>query len=290
MQMRQDVRFYSEGSAVAGHLYLPDSAQFPVPGIVLCHGFAGIKELLVPSFAEYFCTKGYAALTFDYRGFGGSEGEPGRLVPLRQIRDIRNAVTFMQSLEKVDSKRIGLWGTSFGGANAIITASSDDRIRCLCVQLTFGDGSRVVTGNMSEEEKTKFFATLQKMQEKKVLTGKEMMVSIHKVLSDPQSKAFFESHVSQFPHLNIKIPFLTVAETLEHKPEKFLRDLRIPIHIVAAGKDGVNPPQESLRLFEAASDPKELSIIEDASHYEVYQGDFFERVVGRQTAWFDRYL
>jgi len=65
---------------------------------------------------------GYAVLAFDYRGFGESEGERGRLVPAEQMTDIRNAVTYMQTLGEVDPERIGLWGTSFGGANAIIEA------------------------------------------------------------------------------------------------------------------------------------------------------------------------
>jgi alpha/beta superfamily hydrolase len=45
--------------------------------VLLCRGFAGIKELLLPAHAERFQKAGVAALTFDYRGFGGSEGEPG---------------------------------------------------------------------------------------------------------------------------------------------------------------------------------------------------------------------
>lgn len=288
--MRSNVSFYSDGGKIAAHFYYPENANGKSPAIVLCHGFAGVKELLIPDFAEYFCNNGYAALCFDYRGFGESEGEPGRLVPDFQLRDIANAITWLQSREEVDASRIGLWGTSFGGANAIVTAARDERVKCLCVQLTFGSGSRVITGGMQQEEKEKFLQTIAKMREKKTIANREMMVPIHKVLTDVQSKAFYEEYVTGFPALAIKLPFLTVAETMAYAPEAYLCGCRVPIHITGAGNDSVNPPSESFRLHELASAPKELFMVENVGHYDVYKGDVFKNVVQRQTVWFNRYL
>lgn len=288
--MHHSINFFSEGSKIAAHLYLPSPISVPLPAIILCHGFAGVKELLLPSFARYFSERGYAALCFDYRGFGESEGERGRLVPEYQIRDIQNAITYLQSREDIDGDKIGLWGSSFGGANAIVTAARDKRVKCLCVQLTFGDGERVITGAMSPEEKSKFLDTIRKMQQKKVTSNRELMVPIHKVLSDEQSKTFYNENVVLFPALENKIPFLTVAETLGHKPELFLDDLAIPIHIVSATDDSVNPPQESQILYEKAHEPKTHLVVKGASHYKVYEGEFFNLVANAQMEWFRKYL
>lgn len=93
---------------------LPDNPA-KVPAIILCHGFCGIQELLLPAFAEAFVNAGFAAVTFDYRGFGASEGERGRLVPALQIEDILAVSRWVQTHPQIDSERIGLWGTSFGG-------------------------------------------------------------------------------------------------------------------------------------------------------------------------------
>jgi pimeloyl-ACP methyl ester carboxylesterase len=288
--MYQSVNFFSEGARVAAHLYQPSPLPSRVPAIILCHGFAGVKELLLPSFARFFCERGFAVLCFDYRGFGESEGEPGRLVPEYQIRDIRNAITYIQSRDEIDPDRIALWGTSFGGANAIVTAAQDKRVKCLCVQLTFGDGERVITGAMSPEDKTKFLDTIRKMQQKKVTTNKELMVPINKILTDEQSRAFYNEKVASFPALHIKIPFLTVAATMEHKPETYLNSVTIPIHIVAAGNDSVNPPGESQILHAKANEPKALFNVENASHYEVYEGVHFNAVAHEQARWFGMYL
>lgn len=95
------------------------------PAIILCHGFCGIRETLLPSFAEEFTQAGFSTITFDYRGFGDSDGERGRLVPTMQIDDIISVVNWAIEQPSIDAQRIGLWGTSFGGCHvfgAAVTA------------------------------------------------------------------------------------------------------------------------------------------------------------------------
>ena len=53
---------------------------------------APIKEITLPGYAERFAAAGFAALAFDYRRFGASEGEPrNQLDPHDQLQDVRNA-------------------------------------------------------------------------------------------------------------------------------------------------------------------------------------------------------
>ena len=281
------VTFLSENYQIAGTLYLPTLlAGHKAPGIVLCQGFAGTKEMLLPAYAEKFAKNGYVALAFDYRGFGGSGGEPGRLVPKLQVEDIKNAISFLSSVDEVDSGRIGLWGTSYGGANAIVAASEDKRIKCLCIQLAFGDGERCITA----KDISKLKETLAKLRDKKESTGKELMVPISKILSDKQSKKFFQEYSDAFPALKIKIPFLTILETINYKPENYLKNLHIPILIIGAEKDLVSPISETYSLYNLASEPKELMVASGATHFDLYKGDFLEQVVNKQISWFDKHL
>lgn len=288
--MNRNVEFYSEGSNVKGILYQPENDKEKKPAIVLCHGFAGVKELLLPGYAEEFSRRGFVALTFDYRGFGESEGERGKLSPYAQVTDIRNALTYIQSLPEVDPEQLGLWGTSFGGANAITAAAHDKRVKGLCVQLTFGDGKRVITGNLTGEEKEKLESMLNKIWTRAVTRNQSMQVPINKILTDEQSIEFYNKTVADFPEFNIKIPFLTIKETIEYQPEKYLDSLHIPIQIIAAENDKVNPGEESRILYEKANNPKELIMIEGATHYELYEGEKFKEVVNKQIEWFRKYL
>ena len=288
--MKTTINYPSGDSNIAAELYLPANLEKPLPLIVMCHGFCGVKELLLPGFAEQFQQAGFAVITFDYRGFGASGGEAGRLQPALQIEDIKATIDFAVQMSIIDADKIALWGTSFGGANAIVAAVEDARVKCLAVQVTFGDGERVITGELNEAEAAKLRSSLEKMQVRKAEGGKEMWVPIAKVLNDEQSKAFYSRYAEEFPALKTKIPFLTTAETLAHKPENYLSDLNAPLHITVAEQDGVNPPAESYSLFDNAKEPKQLLSIAGATHYDIYEGEYLTQVSAAQVAWFKQYL
>ncbi len=73
------------------------------------------QECSAPCFANAFTEAGFATITFDYRGFGESDGERGRLVPAMQTEDIISVINWAEKQECIDNQRIGLWGTSLGG-------------------------------------------------------------------------------------------------------------------------------------------------------------------------------
>ncbi|HWJ03539.1 MAG TPA: alpha/beta fold hydrolase, partial [Verrucomicrobiae bacterium] len=127
----QKIYFYSEGMKIEGLLF-GHSDDIPKPAIMICQGFGGLKETTAAPTAEFLAEKGYVTLCIDYRYFGASEGEPrGRLIPMCQIEDIRNAITFLQQQPGVDPEKIGLYGSSYGGSNVIYTAAIDKRVKCI---------------------------------------------------------------------------------------------------------------------------------------------------------------
>jgi len=290
--VRNDAFFYSEESKISAHLYLPDGLDTArkYPAVILCHGFAGIKEALVPPYAEGFSKNGFIVLAFDYRGFGDSEGIRGSLIPDNQVTDIRNAITFMSSLGNVDPGRIGLWGSSFGGANAVKAAALDRRVKAVVAQLTFADGERVVAGGLKPEEKAKLLATLQKVWTRAVTANKNMMMSLDQILTDADSKAFFAKITAEHPEINVKIPFQFVRYSMECKPAEYAKLLKCPLFVLGAENDIVNPPAESKALYDAANEPKELYMVKGATHYEVYSGAKFDEAFAQELFWFRRYL
>jgi acetyl esterase/lipase len=99
-----------------------------------------VKEALVEE-GGYFSRAGYATLAIDYRTFGESEGEPrGQLFPLNEVEDYRNAISYLQTRDEVDPERIGIWGTSFGGAVVIYTAAFERRAKAVVAQVPVVNG------------------------------------------------------------------------------------------------------------------------------------------------------
>ncbi|MFI6818213.1 alpha/beta hydrolase [Nonomuraea sp. NPDC050328] len=148
--MRTKVSFRSGGVECAGYLVLPDEPG-PVPCVVLCHGFSGTMDRLVEH-AERFAAAGLAALVFDYRGFGESGGEPRQVPDIDgQLADLRAAVAFARGHERVDPRRVLLWGNSLGGAHAVTVAAGDPRIAGVVAQIPFNGFPKKVEGRSAWE-------------------------------------------------------------------------------------------------------------------------------------------
>jgi hypothetical protein len=261
--MERPVSYYSQGARISAVLYSSDKARRDrrLPGIVLCHGFTGIKELILPDYARRFAAAGYAALAFDYRGFGDSEGERGRLIPYEQVMDIRNSITFMETLDEVDPERIGLWGTSYGAANVIHTAGIDPRPRCVVAQVGFGDGGRELT-RRPPEEVAAVMEMIRNERRQRVLTGKSTMVDPLLILSDPDSVAFFQQAMKEMPQLKAEVPLETAEATLEYRPEDVVgRIAPRALLLIAAELDVPTPADEFRSVYAKAGEPKMLVVI-----------------------------
>ncbi|MFF8844955.1 alpha/beta hydrolase [Streptomyces sp. NPDC015127] len=132
--------FASGEAKLAGHLYLPDTAQSPgggdrpLPGVVVAGTWTSVKELMADRYAERLAERGYAALSFDFTGFGASEGEPRDAEsPRRKIDDIRHAVTFLAGHPAVDGERLGALGICAAAMYMSANAAADDRVKALAL-------------------------------------------------------------------------------------------------------------------------------------------------------------
>ena len=139
--MRQEIEFTgAHGTTLRGWLYLPDgaSADAPVPGVVLASGASATRHMHLGEFAEVFCDAGFAAVAYDHRNLGDSDGEPRQLLnPWAQARDYRYAITFLSDRPEVDASRIAVWGSSFSGGHALTVGCIDDRVKAVTIGVPF---------------------------------------------------------------------------------------------------------------------------------------------------------
>lgn len=137
---RSDVEFDSDGVTLRGWHFTPDTTD-PAPVIVMCHGYAAVKEMYLDRYADTFARAGFHVLCYDNRNLGASDGEPrGEITPWQQIDDYRNAITFAQTLPGVDPARVGIWGSNYSGAHVLVVAAQDRRVRAVSSQVPVVDG------------------------------------------------------------------------------------------------------------------------------------------------------
>jgi fermentation-respiration switch protein FrsA (DUF1100 family) len=137
--MRHDVEFpAAHGTRLRGWLYLPDGRAGRVPGVAMAHGFSATKEMALDRFAEVFAAAGVAALVYDHRNFGASDGEPRQEInPWAQARDYRFALGWLAARPEVDPARLAVWGSSFSGGEVIAVGACDPRVRAVVENVPF---------------------------------------------------------------------------------------------------------------------------------------------------------
>jgi dipeptidyl aminopeptidase/acylaminoacyl peptidase len=286
------VHFFSEGSRLEGDYFVPSDVKPGErrPAIVLCHGYSGIRKVVLPDYAKLFAAAGYVALSFDYRGFGGSEGPKWRIMALEQVDDIRNAITWLETQPEVDPERIGLWGTSNGGAHAPYVAGVDERVKAAVGQVGYGDGRDLIMDGRSDDERKALLHRLREDARKRVTTGKGDAVTVDVLLASSNTRKFFAEALKVMPELYSEIPWASAQKTIEYRPIDVVdRIAPRALLLIGAEKDELCRFEGYRRLFERAREPKKLVAL-PITHYEVYGPPWMEKSARIAIEWYDEHL
>ncbi|MCX5535641.1 lysophospholipase [Streptomyces sp. NBC_00006] len=138
MPLREQVRFTGDAAKLAGHLFLPDAdsagATGAVAGVVVAGTWTSVKEQMADRYAEELARRGYAALAFDFTGYGESGGEPRDYEsPEWKVRDLRAAADFLTAHPGVSAGQLGALGVCAGAMYASAFAAQDPRVQSLAL-------------------------------------------------------------------------------------------------------------------------------------------------------------
>lgn len=133
--MRQTlVRFPAGELMLEGECCFPDG-KGPFPSVVLCHPHSlyggSMHTAVIVKLARALVGKDIAALAFNFRGVGGSEGKFG--AGIEEQQDVLAALKWLGAQGDVDSGRMGLAGYSFGGGVVLEACCSIDGIKALAL-------------------------------------------------------------------------------------------------------------------------------------------------------------
>ena len=293
--MEDRVQFYSgPGYSLSAVISIPDARDGSQrhPGIVLCQGYAGLKEALMPAVAARLSAEGYVTLRFDYRGFGESEGPRHRLIPLEQVEDIRNGITCLGARDEVDANRIGIWGTSFGGAHASYAAAVDHRARCIVSAVGVGDGERWLRCLRREWEWRKFLKELEEDRNQRVRSGRSRRVHPYHIMeTTPEGWEFWNETVAANPERGeVEIPLECAEAIIEYKPETVAHQMTCPALYVSAELDALTPLDEQRGLYQRSPEPRRYVVLPDVDHHGIYKEPHLSRLLDLSVEWFNEYL
>jgi fermentation-respiration switch protein FrsA (DUF1100 family) len=296
--MRQDVEFDAEGATLRGWLYVPDGAEGRVPAVVMAHGFSAVKEMYLDRFAEVFADAGLAALVFDNRNFGASDGEPRQEIdPWAQVRDYRHAITYASTRAEVDAERIGIWGSSYSGGHALVVGAIDRRVRCVVSQVPLISGH----ANFRALVRADFIAGFREqfVADRAARFRGEPPAMVPVVAEDPLAASalptpdswawFTQTGETRAPSWRNEVTLRSVEMFTEYEPGTYLPWISpTPLLIVVAERDHLTPADLAIAAYERANEPKRLALL-PAGHFDAYV-DGFDAASVAACDWFVEHL
>jgi len=261
---------------------------------LVLHGFGGNCDSVgVIHPTRVLSELGYVTLRFDMRGCGKSEGEFGRVICLEQVEDLGNALSFLARHPAVDADRIGVIGSSFGGAVAVYAGGTDPRIAAVISNGGWGHGERKFRGqHRSPEAWAKFTAMLQQGRAHRARTGKSLMVPradivpipshVQEALDRQKVEMLSAHHVEMFPAETAQSMFDFRAEDVVGKIAPR------PLLLIHAANDSVTPTEQSIEMFKRAGQPTEMHLFSGLDHFLFNENS--ARVWNVLRDWLDAYF
>ena len=285
---KETVRFASGDSECVGDLYF-DGAQKKQPFIIMAHGFGAERTWKLPDFAAKFAEAGIGVLNFDYRNFGDSPGEVRQWVsPSRHREDFHAALAFLRTHPRVEKDRIGLWGASLSGGNALMAAAEDGRIKAVSCLVPFFDSWAV----MARMPWVGFLPVTAMALADAVAALVGQSVSMQ-LAGDPGDFAFLtfpgwkEGILKSVPkgsRWENKLPARIALELPLHRPVLKAEQVNCPV-LIQYGKRDEGIPAES--VLETAKKIRDVEVEEySMGHIQPFKEPWFSKIAARQTEFF----
>jgi fermentation-respiration switch protein FrsA (DUF1100 family) len=293
MSNRVDIQFISQGTLCRGWYYSPN-INTKTPCIIMAHGFGATKELRLDAYAERFANAGYRVLVFDYRHLGSSDGNPRQLLSIKkQHEDWHAALSYARSLDRVDTKRIILWGTSFSGGHVAKITVEDGDIAAVISQVPHLNGPATLhTAGIMQILKLSIAGIRDILH--KIFYLKPFYIGIIgepgelAAMTAPGEAAAMEKLVPPGFKINNKIAARICLSVALYSPGRLARYIKIPWLIQASRKDATTPvyPAEI-----AASRSLNAELIHyNVGHFAVYVQPDFEKTVTDQLDFLLRHV
>jgi dienelactone hydrolase len=291
---RREITYYSDDMPCYAMLFFPKgfTTSAKTPAVVLGQGWAG-THFAIEKYGARLAERGFVAMVIDYRGWGYSDGfvtlkerqkdnddrvrftrkkadvviKRTRLIPWKQIEDVRNAISYLQGEPGVDPDRIGLWASSSAGGNSIVVAAHDARVKAIVMQVPAIAGRRSPKGPYE-------------------LRGRMLEDAILRARTGQGA----EMEAGFTPRRTVDLE--TSQAAAEFRPFRYLKQVgpRPVLFIVAEHEQLFSNEDNAYAASKILEGPTHVLEIPDITHFDIFIGEPFEISANAAADWFRRYL
>ncbi|MCW4454986.1 hypothetical protein A7X94_07840 [Stenotrophomonas maltophilia] len=270
------------GITLAADLYQPKNASGKLAAIAVGGPFGAVKEQSSGLYAQTMAERGFVTLAFDPSYTGESGGEPRNVAsPDINTEDFSAAIDFLGLQANVDRERIGILGICGWGGMALNAAAVDKRVKAVATS-TMYDMTRVMSKGYNDsvtlEQRTQTLEQLSRQRWQDAEKGApahgpamnelkggeaQFLVDYHDYYKTP--RGFHPRSVNSNgswtvtnPLSFMNMPLLTYINEIAPRPILFIHG------------EKAHSRYFSDTAYAAAAQPKELMIIPDANHTDLY--------------------
>jgi fermentation-respiration switch protein FrsA (DUF1100 family) len=296
---RQSISISIGNTFISAWLYLPEDTENPFPCVILSNGFCGTKDVILEDYALRFVAAGAAAITYDYRYFGESGGEPRQLFNgIKQLEDLKAVIDYVINHEKIDENRIVLWSTSAAGRYGLIIAAEDDKIAGVISQCPSLDHSKDDKLIFKREGIGYFLKLFMHAQRDKGRSRFGLPAHLIPAVGKPGTLALlnaqgaFEGYESLMLESEYFINGICARSLLLPQGPKVInaaRNVKCPVLILVCEKDTTVSPDSYKKVAEILGE-KATVIKYPVGHFDIYRGEIFDKAVDVQLDFLKRVL
>jgi uncharacterized protein len=285
--------FVAGDGACAGRLLVPDGPG-PHACVVLGHGFTAVRDQRLDAFAEAFAAAGLATLAFDYRGFGRSPGEPRQVLdPKAQLEDWRSAVAWVRAREDLDPERVAAWGSSFAGGHVLALAAEDRRFAAAVAVVPFVDGPRNLLHLPWASVAGLVVPAVRDLGRRRrggppVLVPAVGAPGDPAVLTTPSCAPGFAAITPPDSTWRNEVAARIGLLVLAYSPGRRAGKITCPVLACIGREDDLTPPGFAEKAMRRV--PRGEVVHYDAGHFDLYDGEGFDRASADQTGFLRRHL
>ena len=258
-----DVTFANGTLRLAGELHRPAGGQ-PWPAVVAIHPASGGERN--DPFYDHLKTElprhGIAALVFDRRGSGGSDGDFETASFDDLAGDVLAAVEYLRARPDVDGSRVGLHGTSQGGWIAPIAAARDPSIACIvavsacgvtpAAQMDYGVAFHLQQAGYSQPVIDQAIALRQRVND--YFRGRATREDTAAALRPFEAEPWFEqAYIYPSKELPTDVTQSKWHFEMDYEPLAIWREVHHPTLFLFASQDEWVPVEASIANFKAAT-------------------------------------
>ncbi len=199
--------------------------------VILVHGYRANKAMML-DYAAFLAHYGYSTLLFDLRGHGESADAPVTFAA-REVNDVRGALDWLAARPQSREMQIVAWGQSLGAATVLRAAGEDTRIRAVIAESAFASLREQIDASFTAFTGLPAFPFAPM-----VVTMGEWMIGVNQDAVRP---------VDSVAHIAPRAVF-----------------------IVHGARDPIMPLAGAHALYNAAREPKQLWILDDAAHGDIW--------------------